>query len=59
MTDATLSLFRTIAAELIGPAEWQWIGPHRSQRMFGITRERAEGYATVHGGTAEPMIARA
>lgn len=55
MTDATLTAFRAIAAAMIGPADWQWIGPHMSQRMFGITRERAEGYAKAHGGKAEPM----
>ena len=56
MTDATLQAFRTIAESMqSSPADWQWIGPHLSQRMFGITRERAEAYAQRHGGTAEPM----
>lgn len=55
MTDATLSMFRTIADEMIGRADWQWIGPHMSQRMFGITKERAEAFAKSHGGRAEPM----
>ncbi len=55
MTSATLDMFRTIAAEMIGTADWQWVGPHMSQRMFGITQERAEAYAKAHGGHAEPM----
>jgi hypothetical protein len=58
MTDATLTMFRTLAAEMIGTADWEWIGPHLSQRMFGITRERAEAYAKAHGGTARPMVVR-
>lgn len=57
MTNATLQAFRDIAETMIGTADWQWIGPHMSQRMFGITRERAEGYAKAHGGTAQPMKA--
>jgi len=56
MNDATLSAFRQIAAAMIGPADWQWIGPHASQRMFGITQERAEAFAARHGGEAKPML---
>ena len=55
MTAATLEAFREIAEQMIGQADWQWIGPHMSQRMFGITQERAEGYAKRHGGRAEQM----
>ena len=55
MTNATLQAFRDIAEQMIGKADWQWIGPHMSQRMFGITQERAEGYAKAHGGKAEQM----
>lgn len=55
MTDSTLTAFRELAAALIGPADWQWIGPHLSQRLFGITRERAEAYALRHGGVAQPL----
>jgi hypothetical protein len=55
MTDSTLVAFRAIADQLIGAADWQWVGPHMSQRMFGITQERAEAYAKRHGGTAQPM----
>ena len=50
MNDATLNAFRKIADAMIGKADWQWIGPHMSQRMFGISRERAENYAQRHGG---------
>jgi hypothetical protein len=39
MTNANLEAFRSIAAEMIGTADWQWIGPQMSQRMFGITRD--------------------
>ena len=57
MNDATLQAFRDLAASMqTQPQDWQWIGPHMSQRMFGITRERAEGYAKAHGGTAEKML---
>ncbi len=58
MTDATLQAFRDIAESMqTEPTDWQWIGPHMSQRMFGITRTRAEGYAKSHGGDAKPMVA--
>jgi glucuronate isomerase len=55
MNNATLDAFRKIADVMIGTADWQWVGPHMSQRMFGITRERAEAYAAAHGGRAEQM----
>lgn len=55
MTDTTLSAFRKIAETMIGKADWQWIGPHMSQRMFGITQARAEEYAKRHGGEARKM----
>jgi hypothetical protein len=55
---AQLDAFRRIADIMIGEANWEWIGPHLSQRMFGITRERAEGYAKSHGGTARKMLDR-
>lgn len=55
MTTATLQAFREIAEQMIGKADWEWIGPYMSQRMFGITQERAEGYAKAHGGTARQM----
>jgi hypothetical protein len=58
MTDATLQAFRDIAEQMIGKADWQWIGPHMSQRMFGITKERAEDYAKAHGGIARKMESR-
>lgn len=56
MNQTQLEAFRTIAATLIGKTDWEWIGPHMSQRMFGISQERAEGYAKAHGGLARPMV---
>ena len=58
MNNATLQGFRALAEAMIGEANWQWIGPHMSQRMFGITQERAEAYAARHGGEAKPMEPR-
>lgn len=57
MNDATLNSFRMIADTLAGPEprDWEWIGPHMSQRMFGITELRARNYAERHGGTARRM----
>ncbi len=56
MNDAVLQAFRDTADSMqTQPADWQWVGPHMSQRMFGITQERAEGYARSHGGKAEQM----
>lgn len=56
MNDAQLQAFRDIAAAMqTEPADWQWIGPHMSQRMFGITERRAKAYAERHGGKAERM----
>lgn len=58
MTDTQLRGFRAIAAAMAdGPADWQWIGRHMSQRMFGITEKRAKAYAASHGGTAARMPA--
>jgi hypothetical protein len=58
MNDAALTQFRRYAEALAGgePQDWQWIGPHMSQRMFGITQARAEAYAARHGGKAEKII---
>jgi hypothetical protein len=59
MNDATLDVFRQLA-DTLGrgePRDWQWIGPHMSQRMFGITEPRARAYAERHGGTASRMAA--
>ncbi len=58
MTDSALQAFRELAEQLIGTADWEWVGPHMSQRMFGITQERADGYAKAHGGVARKMVAR-
>lgn len=57
MTDAQLSYFRSLADAMRGgePDDWQWIGPHMSQRMFGITERRAKEYAARHGGEARKM----
>ncbi len=55
MNAATLTQFRAIADQMLGQQNWQWVGPHMSQRMFGISRERAEAYAARHGGKAEEM----
>lgn len=56
MTNSTLQEFRHIAdAMQTEPANWQWIGPHMSQRMFGITEARAKAYAARHGGIAAKM----
>jgi hypothetical protein len=53
MTDSTLQTFRDLAAAMQPePANWQWIGPHMSQRMFGITESRAKALAARHGGAA-------
>lgn len=56
MNDATLQHFRTIAEAMNPePADWQWIGRHMSQRMFGITEARAKAYAARFGGEATQM----
>ena len=56
MNNAQLQNFRAFAAAMqTEPNNWQWIGPHMSQRMFGITEARAKAYAARHGGKAEPM----
>jgi len=57
MTDATLSYFRSLADSMRNgeAADWQWIGSHMSQRMFGITEKRAKEYAARHGGEARQM----
>jgi hypothetical protein len=56
MNHATLEHFRALAAAMqTAPVDWQWIGPHLSQRMFGITEPRARAYAARHGGIASRM----
>lgn len=52
----TLEYFRMVA-ELMQtePTDWQWIGPHMSQRMFRITEMRAKECARRHGGEAKRM----
>jgi hypothetical protein len=59
MHNSTINEFRRLAEALAGPEpqDWQWIGPHMSQRMFGITERRAREYAARHGGRAQRMVA--
>ena len=58
MNDMTLTAFREIAAAMqTEPTTWQWIGPHMSQRMFGITEKSAKEYASQYGGVASKMEA--
>ena len=58
MHDAQIQAFRAIAEAMqTAPTDWQWIGPHLSQRMFGITETRAKAYAERHGGVAQRMSA--
>lgn len=58
MNDATPAHFRTIAESMLGATDWQWIGQWSSQRMFGISEERAKAYAARHGGVASKMEAK-
>lgn len=54
MTD--LFTLRAIAEAMqTEPTNWQWVGQHLSQRMFGITEARAKAYAARHGGVASQM----
>jgi hypothetical protein len=57
MTEFQLMQFRAIAEAVAAPQpqDWQWIGQHLSQRMFGITEKRARDYAARHGGEARRM----
>ena len=56
MTEAMFEHFRRLAeAMLTEPTDWQWLGPHASQRMFGITETRARTYARCYGGEASKM----
>jgi len=58
MNHANLEAFRAISAAMQSePTDWQWIGQHMSQRMFGITETRARAYADRHGGTAKKIEA--
>ncbi|MCI4355087.1 MAG: hypothetical protein L3K06_06960 [Thermoplasmata archaeon] len=60
MNNATIEYFRTLAAAMqTSSTDWQWVGPHMSQRMFGITEQRARAYAERHGGTASRMTEEA
>lgn len=56
MNNAQLQAFREIAESMqTAPTNWQWVGPHMSQRMFGITEQRAKEFAKRHGGEAHQM----
>lgn len=56
MNYAVLAQFQAYAEAMNPePANWQWIGQHMSQRLFGITEKRAKAYATTHGGIASPL----
>ena len=56
MQDAVLFQFRAIAEAMQAePTDWEWIGEHLSQRMFGISEQRAKAYAARHGGVARKM----
>lgn len=56
MNTAQLQAFRSIFDTMqTEPTNWQWIGVHLSQRMFGITKSRAQAYAERHGGIAKEM----
>jgi hypothetical protein len=57
MNDTQLQAFRNIAASMQGnaPQDWQWIGKYMSQRMFGISEQRAKEYAQRYGGEAKRM----
>jgi hypothetical protein len=50
------SLYEAMQTE---PHDWEWVGPHMSQRMFGISEKRAKAYAKRHGGAARKMEAGA
>ncbi len=57
MNNAQLQAFRNIAEAMqTAPTDWQWIGAHMSQRMFGITEKRAKEFAARHGGTAARWV---
>lgn len=58
MNQATLEHFRQLADDILedaidpAPKTWAWIGRYMSQRMFGITEQRAKEYAERFGGEA-------
>lgn len=56
MNATQLEAFRQIAETMqTAPTDWQWIGRFMSQRMFGITEQRAKDFAARHGGEATKM----
>lgn len=58
MNNATIEAFRQIAGQMqAAPQDWQWVGKYMSQRMFGISEQRAKEYAAMFGGEAKQMEA--
>lgn len=55
VNENTLAGFRQIAEDMGCNGDWQWVGAHMSQRMFGITEQRAKEYARKYGGEAKVM----
>ena len=56
MNEKTLEGFRMIAAAMAGaPTDWEWVGKFMSQRMFGITEQRAKDFEARYGGVARKM----
>jgi hypothetical protein len=56
MREHQLQEFRELYSAMQSePSDWQWIGPHMSQRHFGITRSRAQAFAQRFGGDASRM----
>ena len=55
MNDRTLNAFRQIASDMGIGGDWQWIGKYDSQRMFGLSEDRAKAYASKYGGEARRM----
>lgn len=54
MENTTLQAFRDIAATMqTSLTDWEWVGLDMSQRIFGITKQRATDYASWYGGTAK------
>jgi hypothetical protein len=57
MNEAQIESFRALASAMSpDPHDWEWIGKHLSQRMFGITEARAREYAERYGGEARSIL---
>jgi hypothetical protein len=59
MNEANLKCFRNISQLMINPTkqpeDWEWQGKWMSQRMVGITEQRAKEMASRYGGEAKKM----